>query len=145
MSLFGVGNDLNRQFIARPDLAKEFILFKWPDMTIRRLTQITVEPDETAIFVKEGKVAGILPQGRSTLDGALIPFLGDLVDLASGGNMYRAELYFIGTREFVGLPFGGPIDDIEDPDTGLAVGLRVIGEYSIIVSDPSALMLKLVG
>jgi membrane protease subunit (stomatin/prohibitin family) len=145
VSLFGVGNDLNRQFIARPDLAKEYILFKWPDMTIRRLTQITVEPDETAIFVKEGKVAGTLPQGRSTLDGALIPFLGDLVDLASGGNMYRAELYFIGTREFVGLPFGGPIDDIEDPETGLAVGLRVFGEYAIIVSDPAALILKLVG
>src|SRR5208283_1692990 len=145
VSLFGHGNDLNRQFIARPDEAKEDILFKWPDMTIRRLTQITVEPDETAIFVKEGKVAGTLPQGRSTLDGALIPFLGDLVDLASGGNMYRAELYFIGTREFVGLPFGGPIDDIEDPETGLAVGLRVFGEYAIIVSDPAALILKLVG
>ncbi len=145
MSLFGSGNDLTRQFIARPDLAKEFILFKWPDMTIRRLTQVTVQPDETAIFVKEGKVTGQLPQGRSTLDGALIPFLGDLVDLASGGNMYRAELYFIGTREFVGLPFGGPIDDIEDPETGLAVGLRVFGEYAIVVSDPAALILKLVG
>ena len=145
MSLFGKGNDFNRQFIARPDDAKGNILFKWPDMTIRRFTQVTVEPDETAIFVKEGKLAGQLPQGRSTLDGALIPFLGDIVDLASGGNMYRAELYFIGTREFVGLPFGGPIDNIEDPETGLAVGLRVFGEYAIIVSDPAALILKLVG
>ena len=145
MSLFGIGNDLNRQFIARPDEAKEFILYKWPDMTIRRLTQITVQPDETALFVKEGKLAGKLPQGRSTLDGALIPFLGDLVDLASGGNMYRAELYFVGTREFVDLPFGGPIDNIEDPETGLAVGLRVFGDYAIIVSDPAALILKLVG
>jgi membrane protease subunit (stomatin/prohibitin family) len=145
VSLFGIGNDLNRQFIARPDAAKEFILFKWPDMTIRRLTQVTVQPDEIALFVKEGKVIGKLPQGRSTLDGALIPFLGDLVDMASGGNMYRAELYFVGSREFVNLPFGGPIDDIEDPETGLAVGLRVFGEYAIIVSDPTALILKLVG
>ncbi len=145
MSLFGKGNDLNRQFIARPDDAKELILYKWPDQTIRRLTQCTVQPDETALFVKEGRIAGTLPQGRSTLDGALIPFLGDIVDFASGGNMYRAELYFIGTREFVGLPFGGPIDDIEDPQTGLAVGLRVFGEYALIVKDPSTLILKLVG
>lgn len=49
-------------------------------MTIRMLTQVTVQPDETAIFVKEGKVAGTLPQGRSTLDGSLIPFLSDIVD-----------------------------------------------------------------
>lgn len=145
MSLFSKGGDLNRQFIARPDEAKDDIVFKWPDMTIRMLTQVTVQPDETAIFIKEGKVAGALPQGRSTLDGALIPFLGDIVDWASGGNMYRAELYFIGTREFVSLPFGGPVDNIEDPETGLAVGLRVFGEYAMSVSDPAAVILKLVG
>ncbi|HEY2783144.1 MAG TPA: SPFH domain-containing protein [Steroidobacteraceae bacterium] len=145
MSLFSHPGDLNRQFIARPDAAKEDILYKWPDMTIRKLTQVTVQPDETALFFKEGKLAGTLPQGRSTMDGALIPFLGDIVDWASGGNMYRAELYFIGTREFVSLPFGGPVDNIEDPETGLAVGLRVFGEYALIVSDPTAMILKLVG
>jgi membrane protease subunit (stomatin/prohibitin family) len=145
VSLFGKGGDLNRQFIARPDSAKEDILYKWPDLTIRKLTQVTVQPDETAIFIKEGKVAGTLPQGRSTLDGALIPFLGDIVDWASGGNMYRAELYFIGTREFVNLPFGGPIDNIEDPETGLAVGLRVFGDYALSVINPAALILTLVG
>lgn len=145
MSLFGRPGDLNRQFIARPDTAKEEMLFKWPDLTIRKLTQVTVEPDETAIFFKDGKVAGVLPQGRSTLDGTLLPFLGDIVDFASGGNMYRAELYFVGTREFVSLPFGGSVDDIEDPETGLAVGLRVFGEYALSINDPSALILKLVG
>jgi membrane protease subunit (stomatin/prohibitin family) len=145
VSLFGHPTDLNRQFIARPDTAKEDILYKWPDMTIRKFTQVTVQPDETALFFKEGKLAGTLPQGRSTMDGALIPFLGDIVDWASGGNMYRAELYFVGTREFVSLPFGGPIDNIEDPETGLAVGLRVFGEYALSVSDPSAMILKLVG
>ena len=145
MSLFGHSTDLNRQFIARPDVAKDDIIYKWPDMTIRKLTQVTVQPDETALFFKEGKLAGTLPQGRSTLDGALIPFLGDIVDWASGGNMYRAELYFVGTREFVSLPFGGPIDNIEDPETGLAVGLRVYGEYAMSVSDPATMILKLVG
>jgi membrane protease subunit (stomatin/prohibitin family) len=145
MSLFGHSADLNRQFVARPDAAKDDILYKWPDTTIRKLTQVTVQPDETALFFKEGKFAGTLPPGRSTMDGALIPFLGDIVDWASGGNMYRAELYFIGTREFVSLPFGGPIDNIEDPETGLAVGLRVFGEYALLVSDPTALILKLVG
>jgi membrane protease subunit (stomatin/prohibitin family) len=145
VSLFGHPGDLNRQFIARPDDAKEEMVYKWPDLTIRKFTQVTVEPDETAMFFKDGKLAGTLPQGRSRLDGALIPFLGDLVDFASGGNMYRAELYFIGTREFVSLPFGGPVDNIEDPETGLAVGLRVFGEYAMSISDPAALILKLVG
>ena len=89
MSLFGHPTDLNRQFIARPDSAKEDILYKWPDMTIRKLTQVTAEPDETALFFKEGNLAG--------------------------------------------------------PETGLAVGLRVFGEYAMMVSDPTAMILKLVG
>jgi hypothetical protein len=50
VSLFGHPTDLNRQFIARPDTAKEDILYKWPDMTIRKFTQVTVQPDETALF-----------------------------------------------------------------------------------------------
>jgi membrane protease subunit (stomatin/prohibitin family) len=45
----------------------------------------------------------------------------------------------------VSLPFGGAVDNIEDPETGLAVGLRVFGEYALSISDPSALILKLVG
>src|SRR5258707_14514282 len=114
-------------------------------MRIRKLTQVTVQPDETALFFKEGKLAGTLPQGRSTMDGALIPFLGDIVDWASGGNMYRAELYFVGTREFVSLPFGGPIDNIEDPETGLAGGLRVVGEYGLAVIEPTAMLLEVGG
>ena len=54
MSLFGTPGDLNRQFIARPDAAKEEMVYKWPDLTIRKFTQVTVEPDETAIFFKDG-------------------------------------------------------------------------------------------
>jgi hypothetical protein len=53
VSLFGHGNDLNRQFIARPDEAKQDILFKWPDLTIRKFTQVTVQPDETALFIRD--------------------------------------------------------------------------------------------
>jgi membrane protease subunit (stomatin/prohibitin family) len=67
------------------------------------------------------------------------------VDWASGDNMYRAELYFVSSREFVNLPFGGPIDNIEDPETGLAVGLRVFGEYALKVNDPATLILTLIG
>jgi membrane protease subunit (stomatin/prohibitin family) len=45
----------------------------------------------------------------------------------------------------VSLPFGGPIDNIEDPETGLAVGLRVFGEYALKVNDPATLILTLIG
>src|SRR5258708_30262361 len=143
MGLFG--NEVRREFIARPDAAKGQILYKWPDTNIRKLSQLTVEQDEQAVFFRDGQVQGTVSPGRSTLDSSEIPFLGKLVDAASGGNLFKTELYFVSTREFPDLPFGGTIDNVVDPDTGLAVGLRVFGEYSMKIVEPQSLILNLVG
>src|SRR5438270_13588572 len=118
MSIFS--QEVRREFIARPDTAKGQILFKWPDMNIRKLTQLTVEQDELAVFFRDGRVQGTIPAGRCSLDSSEIPFLGMLVDAASGGNMFKTEIYFISTREFPSLPFGGMIDNVVDPETTLA-------------------------
>jgi membrane protease subunit (stomatin/prohibitin family) len=83
--------------------------------------------------------------GRSTLDSSEIPFLGALVDAASGGNLFKTEIYFVSTREFPNLPFGGMIDNVVDPETTLAIGLRVFGEYSLKAIEPQSLILNLVG
>src|SRR5207253_1665435 len=143
MSIFS--QEVRREFIARPDTAKGQLLFKWPDTNIRKLTQLTVEQDELAVFFRDGRVQGTIQPGRVTLDSSEIPFLGILVDAASGGNLFRTELYFISTREFPNLPFGGAVDNVMDPQTNLGVGLRVFGEYSLKVIEPQSLIVNLVG
>src|SRR5712664_2808556 len=137
--------EVKREFIARPDTAKGQILFKWPDRNIRKLSQLTVEQDELAVFFRDGRVQGTVMPGRATLDSSEIPFLGLLVDAASGGNLFKTELYFISTREFPNLPFGGMVDNVVDPETGLAIGLRVFGEYSLKEAEPQSLIVNLVG
>src|SRR5437660_11056262 len=137
MGIFG--QEVRREFIARPDTAKGQILFKWPDTNIRKLTQLTVEQDELAVFFRDGRVQGTIQPGRVTLDSSEIPFLGVLVDAASGGNLFRPELYFISTREFPNLPFGGAIDNVVDPQTNLDVGLRGCGADSLKLLEPQAL------
>jgi membrane protease subunit (stomatin/prohibitin family) len=143
MGLFG--GEVRREFIARPDSAKGQILYKWPDTNIRKWTQLTVEQDELAVFFRDGLVQGTVQPGRATLDSSEIPFLGKLVDAASGGNLFKTELYFVSTREFPNLPFGGSVDNVVDPETGIAVGLRVFGEYSLRAVEPQSLILQLVG
>src|SRR3977135_4132861 len=123
MGLFG--NEVRREFIARPDPAKGQILYKWPDQNIRKFTQLTVEQDYTAVFFRDGQVQGTISPGRSTLDSSEIPFLGQPVDAASGCNLFKTEIYSLATREFPNPPFGGSIDNVVDPETGIAVGLRV--------------------
>ncbi len=137
--------EVRREFIARPDASKGQIVFKWPDETVRKFAQLTVEADELAVFFRDGRVAGTFGPGRYTLDSSQIPFLGMLVDAASGGNMFKTEIYFVGTHEFPGLPFGGVADNVVDAETSFAVGLRVYGEYSLKVVDPQALIVNLVG
>ncbi len=137
--------EVQRQFIARPDESKDQIIYKWPDRNIRLMTQLTVQPDEICLFVKKGEVVGTLESGTHKLDGASIPFISLLIDAATSGNFLMAELYFVSTRSFTDLPFGGMIDNVLDPTTNLAVGIRLFGEYSLEVTNPEALILKIVG
>jgi membrane protease subunit (stomatin/prohibitin family) len=137
--------EVKRQFIARPDESKDTIIYKWPDSNIRLFTQLTVQPDEIALFIKKGQVVGTLGAGTHNLDGADIPFIGGLIDAATGGDFLVSELYFVSTRQFTNLPFGGMIDNVLDPTTKLAIAIRVFGEYAIKVENAQSLILNLVG
>jgi membrane protease subunit (stomatin/prohibitin family) len=135
---------LGREFIAVPDDRKGQIVFKWPDVSIRRYTRAIVNADEIALFVNTGQVVQTLGPGRHQIDANELPGLGAIIDVVSGGNAYRAELYFVGTREFTGFKFGGRVDDVQDPRTGLVVTLRVFGDYALHVADPVRLITNLV-
>ena len=141
----GLLNEARREFIAAPDASKGQIVFKWPDQNIRKFSRAIVEPDAVAVFTSQGQIMGILPPGQHTLDAKELPFLGMFVDWASGGNAFKAEIYFVGTREFPNNRFGGRLDEVQDPQTGLIVTLRTFGEYSLRVNDPTKLILNLVG
>jgi membrane protease subunit (stomatin/prohibitin family) len=136
---------LGREFIAVPDDHKGTMVYKWPDVSIRRFTRAIVNADEVALFVNTGRVVQTMGPGRHQIDADELPGLGILIDAATGGNAYRAELYFVGTREFTSNNFGGRIDDVQDPATGLIVTLRVFGDYALRVTDPVALITNLVG
>jgi membrane protease subunit (stomatin/prohibitin family) len=134
---------LGREFIAVPDDRKGQIVFKWPDITIRRYTRAIVNADQIAMFVNTGQVVQTLGPGRHQIDASELPGLGTIIDHVSGGNAYRAELYFVGTREYTGFKFGGRVDDVQDPRTGLVVTLRVFGDYALRVADPVRLVTNL--
>jgi membrane protease subunit (stomatin/prohibitin family) len=96
-----------------------------------------------AMFVNTGQVVQTLGPGRYQIDANELPGLGAIIDHVSGGNAYRAELYFVGTREYTGLKFGGRVDNVQDPRTGLVVTLRLFGDYALRVADPLRLVTNL--
>ena len=133
----------SREFIAVPDDRKGQLVYKWPDVNIRRFTRAIVNADEVALFVNTGQVVQTMGPGRHQIDANELPGLGALIDVATGGNAYRAELYFVGSREFTGFTFGGRIDDVQDRATGLIVTLRVFGDYALRIVDPVRLITNL--
>ncbi|WP_063001795.1 SPFH domain-containing protein [Nocardia mikamii] len=134
-----------REFIAVPDGRKDQLVYKWPDLNIRRYSRTIVNADQIALFVKSGRVVATMGPGRHRVDADELPVLGALVDSVTGNNFYRAELYFVSTREFAGVRFGGRLDDIVDPASEQIVTLRVFGEFALAVRDPAQLITSLVG
>ena len=134
-----------RGFIAAPDNSNGQIVFKWPDHNIRKFSRAIVEPDAGAVFISQGQVMGILGPGQHRLDAAELPFLGMFADWASNSNAFKAEIFFVGAREYPSCRFGGRVDDVQDPVSGLIVTLRAFGEYALHVTDPTKLILNLVG
>jgi membrane protease subunit (stomatin/prohibitin family) len=135
----------DREFIATPDDRKGQILYKHPDQNIRKYTKAIVNFDQQALFVNKGEVIATLGPGQHPIDADEIPGLGVLIDNVIAKNMYKAELYFVSTKEFVDEPFGGRIDDVFDPQTKQLVSLRVFGEYSLRAVDPTKIVTTLVG
>ncbi len=131
--------------IARPDSAKDQWVYKHPDQTIPMKAQLTVDSDEVALFFKDGKYVGTFSAGRHTLDASNIPFLGQLVDKFTGGNVFICEAFFVTTREMPSIKFGTSIGDVQDPQTKLRIRLMVHGEFSARVLDPVKLVIGLVG
>jgi membrane protease subunit (stomatin/prohibitin family) len=141
----GILNEARREFIAAPDSSKGQIVYKWPDHNIRKFARAIVEADAVAVFMSQGQVMGTMLAGQHTLDAKELPFLGMFVDWATNSNAFKAELYFVGIRDFPNLRFGGRLDEVQDPQTGLIVTLRTFGEYALRVIDAPKLILNLVG
>jgi membrane protease subunit (stomatin/prohibitin family) len=78
----------------------------------------------------------VLPPGRHTMSTQNIPFLNNLINKFTGGDVFISEIFFVKTAPVRSVPFGGPIGDMIDPLTGEQVIPRIFGEFSLVVTDP---------
>jgi membrane protease subunit (stomatin/prohibitin family) len=136
---------VQEMMIARPPDTKGLVIYKHPDPTIPNKSQLTVDQDDVALFFRDGKIVGIIQPGRHTMESSNIPFLSNLIDSYTGGNVLKAEVYFVTLREMPNYKFGGRIGAVEDPKSGIPVETMVHGSYSMRVTDPQKLVLGLVG
>ena len=133
-----VKSGVREMMIARPEDNADLI-FKHPDRTIPMFAQCTVRADEWGVFAKEGRPAGTLDAGRHTLAANNIPFLSNLVDSFTGGNVLLTELFFVKRTPFP-MRFGGSLGNMIDPMTQIRLRGRAHGELLLRIENPEKMI-----
>ncbi len=135
--------------IARPDSAKQYIVYKHPEQTIPMFSQLTVDADEAAVFFRDGALVGVLRTAgagqRHQLSTGNIPFLSNLVDSFTGGNIFVTDLYFVTMRPFRGARFGDSLPPIKDPELEITLSPRIYGEYAWQITHPDRFLVNYLG
>ena len=144
-----VKSGVQEMMIARPDDKKNLLVYKHADPTIPHYSQLTVDADEAAVFFRDGSLVGTLRTAgagqRHTLSAQNIPFLSNLVDKFTGGNVFVTDLFFVTMRPIYNVPFGGELGYMEDPLLGEMVTPRIFGQFSFQVTNPEALIVRYLG
>jgi membrane protease subunit (stomatin/prohibitin family) len=113
---------------------------------IKNNAKLVVREGQAAVFVNEGKLADVLGPGTYTLNTQNVPILSTLLGWKYGfESPFKAEVYFVSTRQFTDLKWGtqNPVI-VRDPEFG-PTRIRAFGTYTTRVSDPGRFIKELVG
>jgi len=108
--------------------------------------QLIVRPGQSAILVREGRMADVFGPGQYRLETRNLPILSTLAGWRYGfDSPFKAEVYFVSTRQIADLKWGTPNPVMmRDADFG-PIRLRAFGTYTLKATDPRALLQELVG
>lgn len=113
---------------------------------IKHGAKLTVRESQVAVFINEGQIADIFTPGMYTLQTQNLPILSTLQGWKHGFNSpFKAEVYFINTKQFVDLKWGTPNPVmLRDSEFG-PIRIRSFGNYSIQITDVSKFIKGIVG
>jgi len=130
------------------DDSSDTMVWRFPrfDNEIKYAAQLTVRQSQAAVFVNMGEIADVFLPGRYRLVTENLPILTTLLGWKYGFHSpFKAEMYFVNTRNFTNLKWGtkNPVI-VRDPEFG-AVRLRAFGSFVVKVSDPAKFINEIVG
>lgn len=128
--------------------APDTLVWRFPrrDDAIKLGSQLTVREGQWAVFVNEGRIADSFGPGRYSLETRNLPLLTTLLSLPTAFETpFKAEVYFVATRQFTDLKWGTrhPVI-LRDPELG-PVRLRGYGSYALRIGDPPRLIREVSG
>jgi len=130
------------------DDSSDTMVWRFPrfDNEIKYSAQLIVRQSQAAVFVNMGKIADVFLPGKYRLETKNLPILTTLLGWKYGFHSpFKAEVYFVNTRNFTNLKWGtkNPVI-VRDSEFG-AVRLRAFGSFVVKVGDPARFINEIVG
>ena len=115
----------------------KYAIWKFAGEDFKSGSQLSVNPSEEAIFVKDGKVENVFSEGRYRLSTKNYPFVQEFRSFASlGASAFSCKIYYIDKSDFMDARWGttSPMTII-DPYSGLVSSILARGSYVIRIKD----------
>ncbi len=108
--------------------------------------KLTVRPGQMAVFVNEGDVADVFPEGMYELSTSNMPILTKLKSWKYGfESPFKVDIYFFSVDDKIQQAWGTPSKiAVKDEEFGI-IRIGSNAYYSYKISDPSIVLNKLVG
>jgi membrane protease subunit (stomatin/prohibitin family) len=130
------------------DDSRDTMVWRFPryENEIKMGAKLVVRESQVAVFINEGQLADVYQPGTHTLETQNMPILATIKGWKYGFHSpFKAEVYFVNTRQFTDLKWGTPNPIIvRDPEFGM-VRLRAFGGYAVRVVDAGLFLKELVG
>jgi membrane protease subunit (stomatin/prohibitin family) len=109
-------------------------------------SQLIVRESQWAVFFRDGKALDVFGPGRHTLSTQNIPLLTALLTTPLFGDTpFRSEVFFVSRRVFTDMKWGTAEPILFRDAEFKMIRLRSNGIYSIQITDPKLVVMKLVG
>ncbi len=130
------------------DDSPDTLVWRFPrfENEIKYGAQLIVRPAQAAVFVDRGRIADVFAPGQHSLITKNLPLLTTLLGWKYGfQSPFKAEVYFVSTRNFTNLKWGtkNPVI-LRDQEFG-PVRLRSFGTFVVRVHDPAKFIEEIVG
>ena len=117
--------------VIRNEENQDIIIVKSKTQDFNTKSILFVMPGEEAVFINDGKIAGILQEGKHVLDTLNYPFLSDMISLISGKQrIHCSSLYYIRTTVSQPLDWGTSLQ-VRDPIQLISTRVMCRGVYRI--------------
>lgn len=125
----------------------EMLVWKQPEDEFDENCRLVVMPGEEAIFIRDGAILQVFPNGSYTLNSKVYPFFQRLIRKIRGTrNVYECAVYFVRKSDSKEILWGTPTPiQVQDNVYRIRTNAKARGAYRFQIEDSVLFLQKIVG